>query len=163
VAEDLALAQRVWSTGGKLHFAFAERLMQTRMYRGLGHLIEGWSKNIYLGGRKSYPGAPLLRALVPVGLMLVMLFWLLPPTLLLLGLTGLAPGFTPPAAIACIASVLFWALISFGMEIPPWYGTGYPIGALMTLFIILRSTIRGAGRVEWKGRVYGAEVNQANG
>ena len=34
VAEDLALAQAFLRTGQKLHFAFAERLMETRMYQG---------------------------------------------------------------------------------------------------------------------------------
>jgi len=35
------------------------------------------------------------------------------------------------------------------------YGLGYPAGALMALFIVARSTWRGARRVEWRGRVYG--------
>ena len=47
-----------------------------------------------------------------------------------------------------------------GMRIPLWYGLFYPAGALLTLGIILRSTLRGAGRVEWKGRTYGAAVNR---
>jgi chlorobactene glucosyltransferase len=160
VVEDLALAQRVWSMGLKLHFAFATRLMQTRMYRGLGHLIEGWSKNIYLGGRRSYPGQPLRQALAPAGLALVMVFWLLPPVILGIALAGHAPGLIQPAAWACGGSALFWVLVCAGMRIPPWYGLGYPVGALVALFIILRSTLRGGRRVEWKGRVYGEAVNQ---
>ena len=55
VAEDLALAQTYVGKGLKLHFAFADRLMETRMYEGLSSLIEGWSKNVYLGGRRSFP------------------------------------------------------------------------------------------------------------
>ena len=55
VAEDLALAQAFYRAGRKIHFAFAERLMETRMYRSLPHLVEGWSKNVYLGGRRSFP------------------------------------------------------------------------------------------------------------
>ena len=35
VVEDLALAQAYLRAGRKLHFAFAERLMETRMYRSL--------------------------------------------------------------------------------------------------------------------------------
>ncbi|HEV8176558.1 MAG TPA: glycosyltransferase family 2 protein, partial [Gemmatimonadales bacterium] len=83
VAEDLALAQTYLRQGLKLHFAFAERLMETRMYLGLSHLVEGWSKNIYLGGRRSFPHEPVLRALVPVMLIVAMLAWLLPPAVLL--------------------------------------------------------------------------------
>ena len=155
VAEDLALAQTYLEMGRKLHFAFAERLMETRMYQNLGSLVEGWSKNIYLGGRRSFPDDPTLRVLVPVMLVTAMLYWLVPPVTLLVA--GAAPGLELPvraAGLAVGSSVLFWMLICFGMRIPIIYGAGYPLGALMTLFIALRSIWRGSRRVEWRGRVY---------
>jgi chlorobactene glucosyltransferase len=155
VAEDLALAQSYLGKGLKLHFAFAERLMETRMYQGLAHLIEGWSKNIYLGGRRSFPDEPLRRALVPVMLVLGMLFWLTPPAGLLAAAVEPALAQVAPAALAATGlSALFWMLICYGMKIPVLYGLGYPMGALMTLYIILKSTWRGGRRVEWRGRVY---------
>jgi chlorobactene glucosyltransferase len=157
VAEDLALAQTYLRRGLKLHFAFAERLMETRMYRGLASLIEGWSKNIYLGGRRSFPDEPLPRALVPVMLASAMLFWLLPSVTLLM--SALLPGLdnlAPAALAASILGAVFWMLICFGMRIPALYGLGYPLGALIALYISLRSTWRGARTVEWRGRVYGA-------
>lgn len=161
VAEDLALAQHYWSAGKRLHFAFAERLMSTRMYSNLPEIIEGWSKNIYLGSRRSYPDEPLLRALVPVTLSIAMGFWLLPPALLVLSLVGATPAdIHIPALLATLGSTTFWCLISFGMQIPPKYGLAYPLGAAMTLFIVARSTLRGAGRIEWKGRTYGTAVNR---
>jgi chlorobactene glucosyltransferase len=157
VTEDLALAQVFWAAGRRIYFAFAEDLMETRMYRDLPHLIEGWSKNIYLGGRRSLPDEPLLRALAPALLTLAMLYWLLPPLLLLLGAAGLLPAaLLATAGLATAASAAFWWVISIGMRIPPWYGLAYPLGALMTGYIVLRSTRRGAGRVEWKGRTYDA-------
>jgi chlorobactene glucosyltransferase len=155
VAEDLALAQAFVRGGLKLHFAFAEQLMTTRMYHGLGHLIEGWSKNIYLGGRRSFPDEPLLRALVPAMLILGMLYWLVPPAVLLAA--SVAPGLAPLASAALAATILstvFWMLICHGMRIPIVYGLGYPVGVLMALYIILRSSWRGGRRVEWRGRVY---------
>lgn len=156
VAEDLALAQTYLRAGRKLYFAFAERLMTTRMYRDLPQLIEGWSKNVYLGGRRSFPDEPVLRALVPVMLAVALGFWLLPPALLLawaLG-AGLA-GLGPAAAVATALSMLFWGMISLGMRIPVWYGLLYPLGALTALYIVARSTWRGERRVEWRGRMYG--------
>jgi chlorobactene glucosyltransferase len=156
VAEDLALAQAYLRRGLKLHFAFAERLMETRMYQNLSQLIEGWSKNIYLGGRRSFPGQPALQALVPLMLIGAMLFWLAPPALLLcsifvLGLREMAGA----ALTASVASALFWMLMCRQMQIPAIYGAGYPLGALMALYIVARSTWRGSRRVEWRGRVYG--------
>ena len=92
MAEDLALAQAFLRQGRKLYFAFAERLMETRMYQGLAHLVEGWSKNIYLGGRRSFPHEPLLRALVPLMLVVALGFWLVPPAVLLAGVDPPSPG-----------------------------------------------------------------------
>ena len=157
VAEDLALAQAYWRAGKVIHFAFAETLMTTRMYTNLREIIEGWSKNIYLGGRRSFPDEPVQRALAPLMLSLVMIVWLLPPALLL----AQAPtALLSAAGVATLLSLGFWCLISFGMQIPVWYGFGYPLGAAMMLYIIARSTLRGRRRVEWKGRTYGTTVNR---
>jgi hypothetical protein len=60
-------------------------------------------------------------------------------------------------------SSVFWMLICFGMRIPPLYGLGYPLGALMALFIVLRSTWRGSRTVEWRGRVYGQSKRDNGG
>jgi chlorobactene glucosyltransferase len=160
VAEDLALAQIYVGQGLKLHFAFAERLMETRMYQGLAALIEGWSKNIYLGGRRSFPDEPILRALVPSMLVVALLFWLVPPAAL--AWSALVPGsdlLTAPAALSTGLSAIFWMVICYGMRIPALYGLGYPLGALMALYIALRSTWRGSRMVEWRGRVYNHTVN----
>jgi len=155
VAEDLALAQAFLRHGRKLHFAYAERLMETRMYRSLRQLIEGWSKNVYLGGRRSFPQHPLLRALVPVMLVVAFAFWLVPPLVLLAGAMDDGAGTLMPAAAgASILSALFWMAMCRLMRIPVIYGTGYPMGALMALYIVARSTWRGAEKVEWRGRIY---------
>jgi chlorobactene glucosyltransferase len=154
VAEDLALAQAFHRAGRRIHFVFAERLMETRMYHGLGHLVEGWSKNMYLGGKRSFPREPMMRALVPVMLVAAFLFWLVPPAVLVMS-GGSAP-WGPAALAATIISALFWALVSLGMRIPVVYGLGYPLGAAVALGIALRSVWRGGRRVEWRGRVYRA-------
>jgi chlorobactene glucosyltransferase len=157
VAEDLALAQLVHSRGGRVWFAFATEMMETRMYHDLRHIVEGWSKNIYMGGRRSFPDEPLLAALVPVALGGAMVFWLVPVITLLLIVAGAAAtSFLAPALAAIAVSIMFWALVSMGMRIPAWYGPAYPVGALAVLYIVGRSTWRGAGRIEWKGRSYGA-------
>ena len=82
-----------------------------------------------------------------------MLFWLVPALLALAALLGVVPvaGWVF-AAVAMSAG--FWMLVSVGMAIPALYGLAYPLGALMGLYIVLRSAVRGARKVEWKGRVY---------
>jgi hypothetical protein len=87
-----------------------------------------------------------------------MLFWLLPPGVLLVRALGVGVGgLAGSAVIATGLSVLFWALVSYGMRIPMVYGLLYPLGAAMALYIFARSTWRGSRRVEWRGRVYGQE------
>jgi chlorobactene glucosyltransferase len=157
VAEDLALAQTYVGRGLKLHFAFAERLMETRMYQGLAHLVEGWSKNIYLGGRRSFPEEPIRRALVPVILTIALSFWLVPPAALWWCAAAGLTAWLPAALLAVALAALFWMLICYGMSIPPGYGIGYPLGALIALYIAWRSTWRGSRRVEWRGRVYSSD------
>jgi chlorobactene glucosyltransferase len=156
VAEDLALAQRFLRSGRTIHFAFADGFMETRMYHSLAELIEGWSKNIYLGGRRSFPDEPLLRAASPLMVVAALLFWLVPPAMLAGG------GEVRSAAILAVAlSAIFWMLMSIGMRIPFYYGLGYPLGALMALYIAARSTWRGDRKVEWRGRVYGTSRSGA--
>lgn len=148
VVEDLALAQAFLRGGKRVQLMFGHSLISTRMYRSLGEMIEGWSKNLYLGARQSAGSRPLLRALAPWTLLLALLFWLLP-------LVALAAGVAPSAAtLAVIVSLLFWAMISFGMQIPAWYAVGYPLGVVMAIGITLRSIWRGSRRVEWRGRTY---------
>ena len=161
VAEDLALAQAFHAAGRPIFFAFATELMETRMYESLPHLIEGWSKNIFLGGRRSFPDEPLLRSLVPLALSGAMVFWLVPIAALLLAVAGLAPAwFVEPAGMAATLSAGFWVSMSVAMRIPPQYGLGYPLGAAVMLYIVLRSALRGGRRVEWKGRVYGGQADR---
>ena len=53
VAEDLALAQAFYRGGRRIHFAFAERLMETRMYRSLPEMVEGSARSSRRGSPRS--------------------------------------------------------------------------------------------------------------
>jgi chlorobactene glucosyltransferase len=153
VAEDLALAQRAHENGQRVWFAFAESLMETRMYDGLAPMIEGWSKNLYLGGRRTFPGQPVLQALVPLMLAGAVFYWLVPPLLLVVALISL-PALLGPALLATMICTIFWAGVMKVMQIPVMYALLYPAGGVMALYIVLRSVWRGGRRVEWKGRTY---------
>lgn len=157
VAEDLAMAQVYFRAGRPQLFAFGLRLMGTRMYTSLAGLVEGWSKNVYVGGRRSYPDEPVRRALIPVMFGFGAIFWLLPPAALLLALAGVTPSLVAPAAWATGLSALFWMLFNAGFGINPLYGLTYPLGVAMTGWIFARSTRRGERRIEWRGRTYSAE------
>ncbi len=154
VAEDLAMAQLYFRAGRPQLFAFALKLMGTRMYSSLSGLVEGWSKNVYVGGRRSFPDEPIQRALIPVMFALGAIFWLVPPTVLALSLAGVTPAWLEPALLATGLGALFWVLFDAGFGINPLYGLSYPLGVLMTGWIFARSTRRGERKIEWRGRTY---------
>ncbi len=153
VVEDLRLAQLLVEGGQRLVVRGAEDVFNTRMYQSLGEIVDGWSKNLAIGGRQTIP--PKLRLFVlPVSLVTAITLWLVPPAVALLGLLGLVPaplsswGYT--LTTLC---VVFWSLITWGLHAPFWYGVLYPIGSLVSFYIFARSWMRG-GRVMWKGREY---------
>jgi chlorobactene glucosyltransferase len=148
VAEDLALAHAYHRRGLRVTLWWAEDMLRTRMYTSLDQIVEGWAKNLHLGGRASFPDEPLLRAALPLALLGGQVFWLW-PTLALAWTGGARWAFWAWAMAAG-----FWAVVSAGMRIPPWYGLLHPVGAFATLAIILRSTLRGGRRVVWRGRTY---------
>lgn len=154
VAEDLALAQAFWRDGAKLHLTHGEALIETRMYTSLSSLIEGWSKNLYLGSRASFPDNPVLARTAAIGLMLGLTYWLLPVAWLCLAASGAVTSHIAAAAVATALSATFWIAVSAAAGIPFWYGLTYPLGAIMSMYIIGRSIWRGSRAVEWRGRVY---------
>jgi len=171
VVEDLALAQVVKRSGGRLRVRSAEDGLETRMYRSLAEIVEGWAKNLALGGMQSFP--PGLRPFVaPLSLVLGVSMWLLPPVLMAGWLfasafgtsTGgsgplwpvlawLDAGAAAPVGLAVTASTWQYAHFTRRMGAPARYGLLYPLGAAVVLFIFARSWARGR-RVRWKGRSY---------
>jgi len=152
VAEDLALAQRVKRAGHRLRIRGAYDGLGTRMYRSLRGLVEGWSKNLVVGGRQTLP--PWLRPLAPpLSLAAGVGLWLVPPTMLPWALAAGSPAALVWAAAACAISVIIWSIFVHRMGLSAAYGLLYPIGAAVGTYIFVRSWVRGR-HVEWKGRSY---------
>ncbi|MCH7566008.1 MAG: glycosyltransferase, partial [Gemmatimonadetes bacterium] len=153
VVEDMALAMLVKREGKRLRIRSAVDDLQTRMYRSLAGLIEGWSKNIVVGVWLSVP--PFLRRVVaPIVLATGVSLWIAPPAVLLAGLAGwVARPLLLWSVVVYGVSVAIWGRFTHVMRGPPQYGFLYPLGALVGAYIFLRSWKRGQN-VEWKGRRY---------
>ena len=57
-------------------------------------------------------------------------------------------------AVAALGSVATMAVMLRLMRAPLWYAPLFPLGALVTAFILLRAAVRGTRKIEWKGRSY---------
>lgn len=153
IVEDLRLAQQVVSQGRGLFVANAETLMDTRMYRSLGQIVEGWTKNLALGTRGSVdgwlkPAMPWIAGITLIG------FWCGPPVLLVASVLGLSvPGMRAWSIVATSASAAFWLLAYARLRLPVLHALLYPLGAAVAGMVFLRSAARGR-TIGWKGRTY---------
>jgi chlorobactene glucosyltransferase len=156
VAEDLMLAQQWCAAGKRVHLVAGFEQLSTRMYGSLGEIIEGWSKNIWAGGRYVMPDHPLVRALARVLMPFSALPTLLPFVLLVLGLAGVVSPFWTLFGADAYAATVLWALPTMWiLRIPLGYALLQPLGALVATWIFLNAAWKG-DQVTWKDRSYTA-------
>ena len=154
VAEDMMLAQTVFARGKKLVLMLGVDQLSTRMYTSLGELINGWRKNVFAAGLDSMPFGVLGRIGFPFALLAPPLMQLLPVVVLVLGGFGLvAGGVMTWAAIAAMATLVWWIVVYAQLGESILYAFAYPAGALVLLYVFSSAIIRGR-RVTWKGRTY---------
>jgi chlorobactene glucosyltransferase len=154
VAEDLAIAQRLFRAGRRVVLVRGEDQLATRMYASLGELVQGWGKNVYAGGIDAMPGGAVGRFLFPIVLPLVPLMGVVP--WLALGATALGiagAGWLLWSLVCIVASIVWWALIYRGFGQPIGLALLYALGAAVVLYIMAGAIARGR-RVGWKGREY---------
>jgi len=155
VAEDVAIAQRLFAAGQRTEVVMSREDLTTRMYTSLGEIMAGWRKNVFAGGREAMPGGRAGQLLFPLLLLLVPLLTVLPP----LALGGALLAAAPPAwlllgaTIALAAELATWGAVYRWMRAPVAYALIFPLGALVFAVIAIQAIARGS-RVEWKGRAY---------
>ncbi|NNM32275.1 MAG: glycosyltransferase [Gemmatimonadetes bacterium] len=157
VAEDLRLAQLLVRDGFRLVVHDARGLLSTRMYRSLGELLSGWSKNMARGARL-VAGKWGSVGMVLSSLLVAPLLWFGPPVLAVLGGAGLVSDPLLTLGLAGTAiNVALWTLVTWFVGAQARYGLLYPLGSAVAWVILARSVVRGS-KVEWKGREYRVEA-----
>ena len=157
ILEDVALAQRVKSRGGRILFLPGPEWVTTRMYASFGALWDGWRKNLYL-----LWGSSLRNTLAAFAR--VWFLDLAPPLGFLLALGLMAWG--APAATAAVAAVCCLAvaaarrtayrraIVRLGFS-PQLANYEFPGAALFSLLLLESlAAHRWLGWVRWKGREY---------
>ncbi len=153
VIEDMLLAREYVFAGKKMLFAVADRDMRTRMYTSLREIVNGWTKNIFVGMLENM-GSPAKAYGALAGALLMPLLFLLPAAALGVGLATGHQALTAFGGTAYFgASALVGYMLRAVGERDLW-GLFHPFGALVQLAVMLRAGIRGTRRIEWKGRTY---------
>ena len=154
VVEDLALAKKIKNSGFKLNFLIAIKDISINMYRDLDSLLEGWSKNWFLGLEKDLFKS--ISASIFV-LLTYSLPWLLFLLSIILSLNYQSSDFLLVTFISLL-SLITYALKRFFLnakyDIPYkyWYLNG--LGGIIVFYISIISiykTYTGKGWT-WKGR-----------
>lgn len=159
VAEDLALAQRLFEHGKRTELVEGRKYLSTRMYTSFGTLVRGWMKNIYAGGVRAAPFGSTGRALLPLVLLAGPVASLAPIVVLILAAFGLVTSsWLVWSIITTVATGLWWVQVYVrapvvGPSRALRFAAIYPLGSLILGYIIIRAVIRGR-RVEWRGREY---------
>lgn len=154
VAEDVALAQRLFAHGRRTELIFGRNDLSTRMYTSLGEIIAGWRKNVFAGGREAMPWGRLGQTLFPTLLLLSPLLTLAPPIALVAAAIVGGPAWLALAAsLAVVAEIVTWLVVYRWMRAPLPYALLFPLGAVVFGLIAIQAIGRGS-RVEWKGRAY---------
>jgi len=94
-----------------------------------------------------FPPLPFVRRVAPYLMWLPALCWVLPP--LLWAVYGWSW-----AAATTVVSLAIWIAVYRAEGAPVRYALLYPLGAAMVAYIMIRSALRGARKVEWRGRTY---------
>lgn len=154
VAEDVALAQRLFAAGKRTELILGRDELTTRMYTSLREIMAGWRKNIFAGGREAMPGGRIGQAIFPALLLLSPLLTLLPPVALLVQASAGGPRWLLLAwAIALAAQGVTWAAVYRWMGAPVRFAALFPLGSIVVAIVAIQAIARGS-RVEWKGRAY---------
>ena len=151
--EDVALARAVKASGRRIFFRYGGDAVRTRMYRSFSQLVEGWTKNLAL----LFPSPSRLALLR------------LTEFVLIVGSVAVAVesewrgrGKTALAAAALGVALYGLFLNRIRRAHFSWEANALALFGLPTFsYLLLRSALsHKQGRVCWKGRTYGAGVNQ---
>ncbi|MEJ2504133.1 MAG: hypothetical protein P8177_12615, partial [Gemmatimonadota bacterium] len=141
--EGLALPQAVVSGGFRLFLVHGASCLESRMVRTFDELNSDWTGAVPPASRSTV--APWAQVFVPWLIILApLLLFALPPAALLT--SALVPGgseTTRWALVTTLVALVFWLAVYTRFRIRPAYAIAYPVGALVTAWIFLKSLLRG--------------------
>jgi cellulose synthase/poly-beta-1,6-N-acetylglucosamine synthase-like glycosyltransferase len=148
VVDDMKLGKLVKMGGFRSIVAPSEDLVHVRWQEGFGNIVKGLTKNMFAG--MGFSGAMAIAVACNTFLLSVV------PVLGVIFARGAAQI---AAAVAVIAAMVFEAMLMPRAKASRWFGVTHALGALVIVYIILRSMVvtLGRGGVVWRGTFYPLE------
>ena len=151
--DDIKLGRMVKLSGGRQMVAGGFGVIKVRWYSTVGELARGLRKNTFAGLNYSVPLA--------IGGVLVQIVGNIWPFVALFVTSG--PLWWLNAAAATLMMVMFVA-VAIGSGANPWLALGYPIAAMVLVYIFVAAvwiTLRRGG-IEWRGTFYSLAELKSN-
>jgi cellulose synthase/poly-beta-1,6-N-acetylglucosamine synthase-like glycosyltransferase len=150
VIEDMKMGKLVKQGGYRSQAGYAAQHISVRWQAGLGNLVRGTTKNFFAAAYFNLP----LVCLQVLGIFLMSVFpWIALPSLLITKSFGLPLLFS---GIAVGIALCVHVALSFGAKASPLYGLTHPIGALIFMWMLTRSTAitLSRGGIVWRETFY---------
>ncbi len=148
VVDDMKLGKLVKMGGFRSIVAPSEDLVHVRWQEGFGNIVKGLTKNMFAG--MGFNAAMAIAVACNTFLLSVL------PVLGVIFARGAAQI---AAGVAVIAAIIFETLLMPRAKASRWFGVTHTLGALVIVYIILRSMVvtLGRGGVVWRGTFYPLE------
>ncbi len=148
VIDDMKLGKLVKETGFRSGIAVSQNFVRVRWHDGFGAIVQGVTKNMFAGFQFKIGFA--LFGIAGMALISIVPFVAL----------FFTHGWAQFAAAVCVAtSMALQGLLLMETEVSPFYGMTHPLGAVVFIYMVLRSmfiTLRQGGII-WRGTFYPLE------
>ena len=148
VVDDMKLGKLVKTGGFRSIVAPSENLVHVRWQEGFGNIVKGLTKNMFAGMEFN----AVFAIIVACNTFLV-------SVLPVLGVIFAHGAARIAAAAAVVAAMIFEAMLMPRAKASRWFGVTHALGALVIVYIVLRSMVvtLGRGGVVWRGTFYPLE------
>ncbi len=156
ILEDVSLAKRIKDKGYSLYFNYGLGIARCRMYRSLGGIINGWSKNLF--ALLDYNIKDFLKAILSLGFFSVLPFFLILYSYILFITRTSTLNITLFILALILGALIIWTQLYRWKErgYPRTSALIYPLGATLAIVLFLLSAYKNLikEKINWKGRTY---------
>ena len=152
VLEDVRLAQAFKRVGYRTEMRPAPWSFSVRLYRSLGEIINGYTKNLYEGMERNPIVGFSAILFISFGSVFPFVGALMGGVLLLMGISFIPLWAVLWLVIICFLQLLFRYRIELYDGHSGIFALTHPFANVLLVFILIRSTL--GVRVQWKGRTF---------